>query len=175
MSLLKKLFGKKTEAAGRRRSAHASEDSESEAAEDLLRFLELRLVLNKPITEKCPRGVVRSIRKTRGELRRLLQHWAAETTLHQLAAEMRAATREFLAATCQNQPHAQTCDDCTVSTQGCARELLQFRQKMGALIDQLCQDFNLVPDEGLRPILPTADGQPGPGGISAILLDHDSG
>jgi hypothetical protein len=175
MSIFKKLFGKKADAPRGRRSAQSSGDSESKAAEELLRFLEDRLVLNKKIHEKCPRGVVRSIRKTRGELRHLLNHSESGTKSHELATAMRAATHEFLAATCQNQAHAQTCDDCTVSANGCARELLEFRQKMGALIYQLCQHFHLVPDDGLRHILPTEDGKPGTGGISVILLGHDGG
>lgn len=171
MDFLNKLLGKKETTRRRSSSSRSASRDERKSAEQLLRFLEGRQVLYREMNEKCPRGVVRSARKIRSELRRICEQLAPDSELYPLTNNMRDAVREFLEAACQDRPHPKDCEDCTISNKGCARELLQLRRAVGAQIHALCMRFHLVPDARLQSILPTEDGHAPRCGISSKLLD----
>jgi hypothetical protein len=176
MSVFGKLFGQE-DVSRERHASHRSDRVHARgAAAKLLAFLEERHVLYKEMTEKCPRGVVRSARKIRSELRRRSAELESDSELARMMDRMRETALEFLDHACRGSSHPQTCDDCTISARGCAAELLELRRQMGQQIQALCSRFKLIPANCLKDILPT-DGAAAPTcGISPTLLapgDHE--
>ena len=170
MKLFNKLFGYGESGRPSRSPGLDDGDHERAAAAKLLDFLAERHVLYREVNERCPRGVVRSARKIRSELRRRFEHLDPGSRLGRLVEHMRASIHDLLDSTCRDVSHPKTCDDCTISVRGCASELLQFRRTMGVEIQALCLQFKLIPPACLQGILP-AEGRPAPTcGISPKLL-----
>ena len=123
--------------------------SEPDCADKLLTFLENRRVLYSHLSHKCPKGVIESVSKIRGEVQRLLEGIPRDSRLFELASPIRAATLDFLQYACEDCENPLSCADCTIYEIGCLPALGKYRTKVKSQVRKICKQFNLVVPEVL--------------------------